>query len=64
MSKARELGAWSWGKYVPLNDGYRRGENGGELPEQVWSVAGLLKLFNYTDDDSVVDALCIDLCLP
>ena len=36
-------------------------QDGGKLFDQVWSVPGLFQLLDDTDDDIIVDALCINL---
>lgn len=38
-------------------------KDGGELLDQMRSVAGLLELFNDTSDDVIFDSLDIDLCV-
>lgn len=35
-------------------------ENGGELFDQMWTVPGLLELFDDSNDDVVVDAIGVD----
>ena len=59
MSKA-ETGAW----YAPFNNGDGGRQDGGELLEQVGAVACLLELLDDADNNFVVDALRIDLCVP
>lgn len=51
------------GGLAPFDKGDGRREYGGQLLEEVWPVARLLELLYHGDDDGVVDALGVDLCL-
>lgn len=49
---------------VPLDDGNGGRQYGREFLEQVGAVARLLELLDHADDDLIIDALRVDLCLP
>ena len=53
------MGIW----YAPFDDRNGGRQHGRELLQQVGAVASLLELLNNTDDDLIIDALCVDLCL-
>lgn len=61
-ASARAKGACcAW--YVPFNYRDCGRQHGGEFFEKMGAISSLLELLDDADDDDVVDALGVDLCL-